>query len=75
MDENPLDVVPRNPAGVPPATLEIGRLVEVLVERAGEAEIVRQRVGDPLPVVVEICGEKVSNQALVIVGHSGSPWQ
>ncbi|APG08684.1 hypothetical protein BKD09_10110 [Bradyrhizobium japonicum] len=68
-DENPLDVVPRDPAGVLPAALEIGRLVEVVVERTGEAEIVGQCVGDPLPVVAEIGCEEVSNQALAVVRH------
>jgi len=68
-----LDVMARDPAAVAPAALEIGRLVEIAVKRAGEAEIVGQRVGNPRPVVGEIGGEEVSDQAFIVVGHQSSP--
>jgi hypothetical protein len=49
-DEDMLDVVVRDPAGVLPAALEISCLVEIIVKGAGEAELVGQRVADLVPV-------------------------
>jgi hypothetical protein len=68
-NEDALDVVAGDPAGVAPAALEIGRLVEAVIERAGEAKIISERVADLLPVIGEIGGEEVSHQAFEVIGH------
>ena len=75
IDKNPLEVLPLDPAGIPPAFREIGRLVDAVVERTGEAEILGQGILDTLAIVGAVSGKNAADQVgfafLRSLRHSG----
>src|ERR1700738_131063 len=72
-DEDFFELVPLDPARIAPAAFEINGLVDLVVKRAGEAEIFGERVFDGLAVVRQIGGKEGADDLRAIAnGHRAS---
>src|SRR5947207_2071865 len=68
-DENSFELMPFNPVGYPPAAHKIRGLVDLVVIRAGEMEIVSERVFNRLAVVRQISSEESADDLRLVLGR------
>src|SRR6266849_9758691 len=69
-DENSFELMPFNPVGDPPAAHKISGLVDLVVIRAGEMEVVSERVFNGLTVIRQIsCEQSADGLRLALRMH------
>jgi hypothetical protein len=70
LDEDPFEFMPFDPFGVAPAPLEIRRLVDLIVIRTGEAEILCQSILHRAAVICHVGSENGADDvSLAAFGH------